>query len=809
MKAKSDLYRFAKVNDRRNYHLIRYVIGQEHDFKTAYRALKELTKRIRDSKDAALLETLEPLLYRSGCFVFNRSHLPAFMDYSKSDEKGLGAIAHEILNEISQRNPDLFKAHIGDLCKELVDQAPDENRVNDPAAVETLKACASYSRKYPKEIPTTRSFTQTMINYALYGQPARAAKYAVQILLSKNDSKSLTSAADLLQRTLKNWQYGGPHFLNKLTILSQLELLAPKVMEDDDDTVLNICVQQLLLEVRTDATDRDPKWVSDLDIDDECKTKSIALKILVNRLRSMEDVESAEDSSRATWKLLRALISKKGELCKTKDTPEHHKSRLRLVAAKQILKLCTNKHFDDQLLPADFDSLAWLTQDEVTEVRHGFVSKLQKYLAEAKLKARYNTILFLMAFEPNADFKQRVETWIRSRARYFQDAKQPVFEAIMPRLISLLAHHPDYSSELDDLIDHARYLVFYISLVGTEANLGMINKYAERVKQTKDALYPEWDNHRVLSDLAQAVIRKWQERKNWTFMAHPGKVGLPVGLFTALTSHDEAQEAASKQYIPDGVDDKLEELLKAMERKKKRKSVVDDGDHNPPAKRSKATTTRERKEPRAAKAPSKKATPKPKKTPAKKVSRASPAIADSERRRSARSRKSNTYIERDDDEDDEEMLEGVAEWDYAESGEESSKGSKADANDREESGNESSELSDAASDDDTGSPVPARQKAQPRSRTQPQSAAKKKTEAATATSPNADDESDLSELASEDSNGEGNDQEEGAPSSAPPPAKSNGRRETKSKTKAATTKTLPPAQGKTTRLTRRTRAAKE
>ncbi|RKU48186.1 hypothetical protein DL546_009503 [Coniochaeta pulveracea] len=809
LKAKSDLYRFAKVNDRRNYHLIRYVIGQEHDFKTAYRALKELTKRIRDSKDAALLETLEPLLYRSGCFVFNRSHLPAFMDYSKSDEKGLGAIAHEILNEISQRNPDLFKAHIGDLCKELVDQAPDENRVNDPAAVETLKACASYSRKYPKEIPTTRSFTQTMINYALYGQPARAAKYAVQILLSKNDSKSLTSAADLLQRTLKNWQYGGPHFLNKLTILSQLELLAPKVMEDDDDTVLNICVQQLLLEVRTDATDRDPKWVSDLDIDDECKTKSIALKILVNRLRSMEDVESAEDSSRATWKLLRALISKKGELCKTKDTPEHHKSRLRLVAAKQILKLCTNKHFDDQLLPADFDSLAWLTQDEVTEVRHGFVSKLQKYLAEAKLKARYNTILFLMAFEPNADFKQRVETWIRSRARYFQDAKQPVFEAIMPRLISLLAHHPDYSSELDDLIDHARYLVFYISLVGTEANLGMINKYAERVKQTKDALYPEWDNHRVLSDLAQAVIRKWQERKNWTFMAHPGKVGLPVGLFTALTSHDEAQEAASKQYIPDGVDDKLEELLKAMERKKKRKSVVDDGDHNPPAKRSKATTTRERKEPRAAKAPSKKATPKPKKTPAKKVSRASPAIADSERRRSARSRKSNTYIERDDDEDDEEMLEGVAEWDYAESGEESSKGSKADANDREESGNESSELSDAASDDDTGSPVPARQKAQPRSRTQPQSAAKKKTEAATATSPNADDESDLSELASEDSNGEGNDQEEGAPSSAPPPAKSNGRRETKSKTKAATTKTLPPAQGKTTRLTRRTRAAKE
>jgi sister-chromatid-cohesion protein PDS5 len=202
------------------------------------------------------------------------------------------------------------------------------------------------------------------------------------------------------------------------------------------------------------------------------------------------------------------------------------------------------------------------------EVRHGFVSKLQKYLAEGKLRSRYYTIIFLMAFEPNTDFKHRVETWIRSRARHFEDAKQPVMEAIMPRLLSLLAHHPDYSQELDDLVDHARYLVFYTSLVGTEANLGLINKYAERVKQTRDTLYPDWDNHRVLSDLAQAVIRKWQERKNWAFEAYGGKVGLPLGLYTALQSHDEAQEVAEKQYVPEGIDEKLDELLRAIDRKK-------------------------------------------------------------------------------------------------------------------------------------------------------------------------------------------------------------------------------------------------
>lgn len=568
VKTKSDLLKFAKANERRNYHLIRYIIGQEHDFKTVYKALKELSKRIQASKEPSVLDTLLPLLYRSGCFMFNRSHLPTFMDCSKSDKNGLGSIAHELLNEISQRNPELFKAHVGDLCKDLVDQAPTPTKANDPAVVDSLKACASYSRKYPKEIPSDRNFIQTMSSYALHGQPPKAAKYAVHVLLSKKDNKSQSIASDLVQKTLKDWEFGGDYFLNKLTALSQLELLAPKAVEGVDEKVLNICVQQLLLEVRAEASDNDPKWVEDAALDDECKAKCLALKILVNRLRSMDDVESAKASTKATWKLLRTLISKGGELCKTKDTPSHHKSRLRSVAAKLILKLCTQKHFDDQLSPTDFDNLAWVTQDEVTEVRHSFISKLQKYLAEGKLRSRYYTIIFLTAFEPSTDFKHRVETWIRSRARHFQDAKQPVMEAVMPRLLSLLAHHPDYSLEPDELVDHARYLVFYTSLVATEANIGLINKYAERVKQTKDAVYPDWDNHRVLSDLAQTVIRKWQERKNWTFEAYPGKIGLPLGLYTALQTHDEAQEVAEKQYIPEGVDEKLDELLRVIDRKK-------------------------------------------------------------------------------------------------------------------------------------------------------------------------------------------------------------------------------------------------
>ena len=64
-------------------------------------------------------------------------------------------------------------------------------------------------------------------------------------------------------------------------------------------------------------------------------------------------------------------------------------------------------------------------------------------------------------------------------------------EAVMPRLLSLLAHHPDLGSAEDDLVDHSRYIVYYVSTVANESNLGLLARYAERVKQTKDAIEPE------------------------------------------------------------------------------------------------------------------------------------------------------------------------------------------------------------------------------------------------------------------------------------------------------------------------------
>ncbi|KAI1173952.1 armadillo-type protein [Nemania sp. FL0916] len=814
VKVVADLQNFANWHDRRSYQLIRYTVSPESDFKTMHRAIKELVKRVQGSPKPHILDTLLPLLYRSAYILFNKSHLSTFMDCSKSDKDGLGAAAQEITTEISQHNPDLFKTHVGQLCKDLVDGAPKADQTNDTTMVEALKACSSYSKKYPTELPNDRKFTQALINYSLFGEPAKSTKYAINVLMARKDDKSLVSATDLLQRATKDWGYGTPHFLNKMAAVAQLELLAPTVTAKANDEIIDMALKNVLFQVRTEAKETDLDWAPDAEMDEECWVKSWALKLVVNRVRGIRDPEEAKEVAPPVFKLIRTLLKSQGELCKTQDTPKHHRSRLRLLAGQLLLKLCTSKQFEEQLSPADFNQLALLTQDSCANVRRLFVEKLQKYLVQNKLRARFYTIIFLTAFEPHAEFKNQIETWIRSRARFFREAKQNVMESTIGRLISLLAHHPDFSPEASELVDHARYLLFYVSNVATEANFGIIFKYAERVKQTLDGIdRSKSERLYILSDLAQSLLRKWQERKNWSFQAFAGKIGLPVGLYTALPSHQAAQEIAEKQYLPEEVDEYLNDLLRSMDKKKKRKSIDERAEGQPAQKRAKAPTQKTApkvKTPKAAKPSSSKASGKPKASARAKKPRtsSSPAAESADRRRSGRARKRSSYVERDDSADDDDMLDGVAKWQYydeegnpvAQEDDEDEEGDASSSLSDVEENEEAEEAMDEGGDDDDDDDEVDKDEPEP--------------------IPIADDQED-SELSDVEDNLE---EEE-----APPPAKSTGRRSRpaattttsaakslpsrpaggtpKSKPTAAKSKPAPKPRPASTRATRSRRAA--
>ena len=613
--------------------------------------------------------------------VYNKSHVPAIMEFAKTDEGSLGATAHEILRELSSRTPEVLKAHVQELCRGLQEDAPTVTKSNDSRAVDNLKACASFASKFPKDLPQDRKFVQSLTSFALLGSPPVAAKYAVSILVTTSKKEMIVK--DLVTKCIKDFEYGGVGFMSRLATLSQLILLAPNEVDDESDAVIDIAIKQILLQVRTPSAEPSSAYVWSETSDTECEAKCWALKILVNRVRSHEAPETLNDVARPVYSLLATLIAKRGEHTSAKNTPPSHKSRLRLQAARLCLKLCTKKSHDALLTPANFNELATVAQDQEDPVRRLFLQRLKKYLGKTRLSSRFYVIPFLLAFEPSQDIKSDTTTWIRSRATHFSalptqrtsggvSQQNTVLEFVFARLISLLAHHPDYSPETDDLVDFSRYIIFYLRNVATADNISLIFHIAQRVKQTRNTIASSnFANEALytLSDLAQLTIRRWEEEKGWSIDVLPMKVRLPTSLFAEVKDHAEALSVAERNFLPEDIEEGVDKLIKQSLRKetarsKKRKSDVDgnrDGDGAAKKKAKlpirKASAPKEKK----LKAPSTK-TPKSKKKAEK-----SSEVESGERRRSGRvstTAQGGKYKERDDEDDDEEMVDGVAEWVY-------------------------------------------------------------------------------------------------------------------------------------------------
>lgn len=643
------LKKFAKHRDRRSYQLVRFCYSPESDYRKILNALKEFQKRMEEAPTGmpAVLETLVPLIRSAAILVYNRSHVPAIVEISRTDEKGLGNAAHEVLKEISNKAPDIFKVHVHELCETLKTQVPSAGAEADPAIVDTLKACAGFARRFPDGMPEDRDLYKAMIRYATHGMPPKAAKHAVTVIVSASDKKEMY-IKELQKACIMGFKYGKEGYLSKLATISQLRLLANEECTDQADAIMEIAINQILVHARTSALSGDSEWSE--EIDEDLEAKLWALRILVNHLRGSSADPEAEDPGQTlkdmadpVYKLLNTIIKDDGELSKSASTPPYHKARLRLAAATQLLKLSCSQDFDPLLTPLDFVRLTKIAQDEIPEVRAGFAKALTKHLGSGTLSHRFYPLVFIYAFEPKKETKDLTTTWLKSRASTLAKRNEQVMEFVFSRFLSLLAHHPDFSNDADELEDFVEYIMFYLKNVATQSNVPMIYHLAQRLKMVEDGVDPEKsENLYVLSDIAEAVIRQYAELQGWSLLVISTKAGLPSGLFRKLPSHTKAKEIAEKRYIPEELADRLEELVRNSLKTKKRKP---ESSYSHPAKkpRPSANRTANVKKPKMA---------KPVKPPKK---RREDSIPSSERRKSSRGAESKNYADNDDSDDDEEL----------------------------------------------------------------------------------------------------------------------------------------------------------
>lgn len=593
-----DLHKFAKAHDRRSYQLIRFMMGSEHDFRTMTKAMKEFNKRIREgtSTNEAMLESLTPLLYSCALVCYNRSHLPAIIEYSRSADADFSDPAQELLREISEKVPEVMKSHIKDLCTELESAAPTAKEAESSSAVDSLKACATFAKKFPEELPKERKFEVALMHFIEFSTSPKAAKHATTILLKTSNKKELR-AREIITKAVKRVTAGASNRLAHLAAIAQVCLLAPEAASAEEDRILTIVTNTLNGNNTADAEEENLKVWSET-VDEDTLAKTLVLRILVNRCRSgkEKDRDNFDVLAQSVIDVLMKIIEANGETASSKNTPNAERNRMRLAAARGILKLCRHKPRCEELVaPQMFETIGQIMINPPYAVRRGVLAQMKKYLNTNSLASRWFTIFFLTAFEVDAEIKTSTIPWLKSRAALYvrqqqsrsnDKDKKPMMhtmELTFARLLSLLIHHPDYPAKGmqtydGDLLDFAKYIIFYLQTVATDDNLSLIFHIAQRVKQAQDALStdPEVQERLyVLSDLAQATIRNYADlmpasaRGNNLLQTYPGKAHLPNSLFSPINGHVKAQEIAAKNYLPEDVALGLEQLVRQVVRNAK------------------------------------------------------------------------------------------------------------------------------------------------------------------------------------------------------------------------------------------------
>lgn len=403
--AVSHLEKFVKLNDRRMYKLIRDCVSPDSEYKTVAKAISELKIRITQSS-SSIFETMILLVYRSSQLWYNRSNISTVVELSKNAADPLNSVAQETLKDISELMPQVLKVHIRDLTQEI-----SENKPGFQGSVDTLKACAGFAKKYPDDLPQERLFLDSLVVFATQGTPEEA-KHAVTILL--HSKKRHAYSRDLLGLCSK-FDVKDRHFISQMAALAELVRGASATVEPEIDRITSFLIKEVLVKNKAKATVDDKDWVEDKQLEDECKIKILALRILMNRLRAAEHSDTAAEIARPVLKFLNSLIVNGGEMAKEADTPLHFKSRLRLTGGLFLLKLAKMPVYDRMVRPGNINNLALLAQDKEFQVRQAFVDKLKLYLAQDLLPEKYLPIVFLMAYEPEEEVKEELVTWIRAR----------------------------------------------------------------------------------------------------------------------------------------------------------------------------------------------------------------------------------------------------------------------------------------------------------------------------------------------------------------------------------------------------------
>ncbi|KAL0958138.1 hypothetical protein HGRIS_000306 [Hohenbuehelia grisea] len=571
-KASEDLQAFAKLNEGRLYKLLRTCMDTQTDMKAMSKASAEFIRRLEQTS-ATIVPTMTVVLYRASLRIVNQSTIPSLIRAVKKDQdrearrssltgtsatKIAAGHARVLLTHVAKHCPALFKPHVGELSKVIASEK------GAPLVEAGLQALAAVVRWDEKLNSGDKKLDERVTRYALDTNP-RLAKFAGRYLaFSKNRKTTCKEVAETIANNLPDAD--AEQRFAHLAVLAQFARFASAAFDQQSEVIMTFLLKQVLmvpLSLDADAMEDEEEWAEESDLSYMALAKLQALKVCRYRCLSHAADETALELATPVLKMLATLVEQNGSLSPDEVEDPKVLSRMRLQATVSLLHLATVEKYAAAISPK-FIKLALTVQDTCYNVRYSFLSKLITLLQARKLPPRFNIIPFITIHDPEADVKAMASQYVSTAFRKMpQLMKVEQFELIFIRLLHLLAHHPDFGTSHEDLLDISKYIEFYLDLIGNNDTVSLLYHLAAKGKTVRDAESHGYsENLYMTAELAQELIKIRAHTHSWSIQSYPGKVKLPADILRPLPSAEAANKILKTVYLPEATTSWLAGLLK-------------------------------------------------------------------------------------------------------------------------------------------------------------------------------------------------------------------------------------------------------
>ncbi|KAJ7487778.1 armadillo-type protein [Mycena latifolia] len=574
-KASEDLHAFAKLNEQRLYKLLKTCMDVQTDLKGLVKATNEFVKRM-DTVSAGLAPTMNFILRQASLRIVNQSSIPTLLKRLQKTNHLASENASKLLKFVSKHIPALYKSHVGELVKGVADE-------KHPLVVElSLQALAAVARWDEKVVTIEKRALERIKRLACEGT-FRQAKFAARFLaFSKHKATVCTEVVEVICDALGT---SAPEVLvAHVAVLAQFARFAPDAFEHKSDVLTTFLLKELLMipthpldarrsfpPANIDAMDTEEEWADESEVSDNLRAKILALKVCRNRSLAHASSENAIEIATPVFKMLATLLEHGGSFIADSGEDPKVMSRMRLQAAVSLLHLSTVPAYATAIAPR-FLKLAIVVQDTCFDVRMTFLKKLVALSQPPKVPAHYNVIPFLTVHDPEADVKALAVSYVNGVVRKSPAAKRVQnMEMMFIRLLHLLAHHPDFATSQEELLDIAKYIQFYLQQVANADTISLLYHLAQKGKTVRDADEQYTENLYVICELAQELIKIWAHSHSLNITTYPGKVKLPQDILRPLASADAANKTLKTIYLSEEMLAWLKEQYSSTKEKKEKK----------------------------------------------------------------------------------------------------------------------------------------------------------------------------------------------------------------------------------------------